>query len=460
MYILNEWGIRMFFEIEASNKIAVQKATASYTYADLAADAAHIVSMLTLPQKGLVGIVCRNDYKTIVHYVAALQAGHAVMLLNDGIEADVLAQIVDRYAPAFLLGAVSHDAYDEITEQFWKKRVLPTYDVHPQLALLLSTSGTTGSPKYVRLSYQNIQANAESIVDYLQITDEDRPVINLPLSYSYGISIVNSHLQVGATMLLTTKSVKLPSFWYFLKEFEGTSIAGVPFTYQMLNRLGFFDMSLPSLKVMTQAGGHLDTYLVDKFNQYAMQTNRRFYVMYGQTEASPRIAYVPYDRLADKIGTIGVPIPGGRFEVAENGELIYYGKNVMMGYALGAEDLAKDDEYGGRLATGDVATIDDEGYATLIGRLKSFIKIKGLRINLHDVEKTIAQKFGVTVACVGNDTQLVAVVVGANEFVIQQFLTQRYTLHDSQVAVYSVEELPHLHTGKLDYKAMQQAYLT
>lgn len=450
----------MFFEIEASDKIAVQKATASYTYADLAKDVAQVVSMLALPEKAVVGIVCRNDYKTIVHYVAALQAGHAVMLLNDELEEGVLNNIVTYYAPAFLLGAVAHDEYEEITDQFWKKRILPTYEVHKDLALMLSTSGTTGSPKYVRLSYKNIQANAQSIVEYLEITTEDRPVINLPLSYSYGISIINSHLQVGATMLLTSKSVKLPSFWYFLNEFKGTSIAGVPFTYQLLNRIGFTDMDLPSLQVMTQAGGHLDTYLVNKMNQYAMRTGRRFYVMYGQTEASPRIAYVPYDRLADKIGTIGIPVPGGRFELAEDGELIYYGKNVMMGYATGAADLAKGDEYGGRLATGDVATIDDEGYATLIGRLKSFVKIKGLRINLHDVEKTIAQKFGLTTACVGNDDKIVAVVVGGEEAHIQKFLAQRYKLHDSHIDVHSVDELPHLHTGKLDYKKMKCDYLT
>lgn len=450
----------MFYEIEASDNIVVQKATASYTYADLVSDAAQLVSMLQLRQKAVVGIVCRNDYKTIVHYVAALQAGHAVMLLNDDVAESVLHNIVNHYAPAFLLGAVAHDAYEEITEQFWKKRTLPTYEVHEDLALMLSTSGTTGSPKYVRLSYENIQTNAQSIVDYLNITSADRPVINLPLSYSYGISIVNSHLQVGATMLLTSKSVKLPSFWYFLNEFKGTSIAGVPFTYQMLNRLGFTDMDLPSLQVMTQAGGHLDAHLVDKFNQYAMHTGRRFYVMYGQTEASPRMAYVPYDRLADKIGTIGIPVPGGRFELAENGELIYYGKNVMMGYATAATDLAKGDECGGRLATGDVATIDDEGYATLIGRLKSFVKIKGLRINLHDVEKTIAHQFGVTVACVGNDEKIVAIVVGSEEAAIRKFFLQRYKLQEAYIEVHRVEELPHLHTGKLDYKKMQRDYLT
>lgn len=297
----------MFFDIQPSEKIAVQKATAAYTYEQLAEDVAQIVAMLETPKKVVVGIICRNDYKTIVHYVAALQAGHAVMLINDDLAVAMLENIVTHYEPAFLLGATMHDAYEEITEQFFKKRQQPTYSVHKDLALLLSTSGTTGSPKYVRLSYKNIQANTESIVDYLELDEHERPVINLPLSYSYGISIVNSHLQVGATLLLTSKSVKLPSFWYFVNEFKGTSIAGVPFTYQLLNRLGFVDMDLPSLKTLTQAGGHLDVYLVDKFNQYAIATNRKFYVMYGQTEAAPRIAYVPYERLADKLGTIGYP---------------------------------------------------------------------------------------------------------------------------------------------------------
>ena len=207
----------MFFNIQPSEKIAVQKATASYTYEQLVDDAMQLVQMLTTPKKVVVGIVCRNDYKTIVHYVAALQAGHAVMLLNDDLDVAVLDNIVHHYAPAFLLGATTHGDYDEITEQFFKKRQQPTYDVHADLALMLSTSGTTGSPKYVRLSYQNIQANTESIVSYLELDEHERPVINLPLSYSYGISIVNSHLQVGATLLLTSKSVKLPcgTFWDF-----------------------------------------------------------------------------------------------------------------------------------------------------------------------------------------------------------------------------------------------------
>lgn len=449
----------MFFDIQPSEKIAVQKATAAYTYEQLAEDVAQIVAMLETPKKVVVGIICRNDYKTIVHYVAALQAGHAVMLINDDLAVAMLENIVTHYEPAFLLGATMHDAYEEITEQFFKKRQQPTYSVHKDLALLLSTSGTTGSPKYVRLSYKNIQANTESIVDYLELDEHERPVINLPLSYSYGISIVNSHLQVGATLLLTSKSVKLPSFWYFVNEFKGTSIAGVPFTYQLLNRLGFVDMDLPSLKTLTQAGGHLDVYLVDKFNQYAIATNRKFYVMYGQTEAAPRIAYVPYERLADKLGTIGIPVPGGRFELADTGELYYYGDNVMMGYATEARDLANGDEYDGCLPTGDLATIDEEGYATLIGRMKSFIKIKGLRINLHDVEKTVAKKFGVTVACVGNDQQLVAVIEHGDASRVKRFLCQLYNLHANYVQVESVEELPHLHTGKVDYKSMKQLYL-
>lgn len=449
----------MFFDIQPSEKIAVQKATAAYTYEQLVEDVAHVVAMLETPKKAVVGIVCRNDYKTIVHYIAALQAGHAVMLLNDDLAVAMLENIVTHYEPAFLLGATAHDAYEEITEQFFKKRLQPSYTVHPDLALLLSTSGTTGSPKYVRLSYQNIQANTESIVDYLELDADERPVINLPLSYSYGISIVNSHLQVGATLLLTSKSVKLPSFWYFVNEFNGTSIAGVPFTYQLLNRLGFLDMDLPSLKTLTQAGGHLDTYLVDKFNQYATATNRKFYVMYGQTEASPRIAYVPYERLADKLGTIGIPVPGGRFQLAETGELYYYGDNVMMGYATEARDLANGDDYHGCLPTGDLATIDEEGYATLIGRMKSFIKIKGLRINLHDVEKTVAKKFGLTVACVGNDQKLVAVIEHGDALRVKRFLCQLYKLHANYVRVESVEELPHLHTGKVDYKSMKRLYL-
>ncbi len=450
----------MFFHIEASSKIVVQQATKAYTYAELVEDVTVLAKQLKSNKKGIIVLQCRNDYATIVRYVASLQSGHAVMLMNEEIEQDMVEAITACYEPLFLLGGVEAEGCEAVALDLYKRQGMQNYDVHPDVALLLSTSGTTGNPKYVKLSYRNIEANAESIVRYLQLTERERPLLNLPLSYSYGISIVNSHLLVGATLLLTSKSVKLPSFWYFLKQFEATSIAGVPFTYQMMNRLGFLDMVLPSLHTMTQAGGHLDAHLVDRFCQYATKHQKKFYVMYGQTEASPRMAYVPPERLPDKLGTIGLPVPGGRFEIGENDELIYYGDNVMMGYAASKEDLALGDVLNGCLRTGDVATMDDEGYVTLVGRLKSFIKIKGLRINLHDLEKSVAQKFNVTVACVGEDGRVVAVVESGDVERIRHYICQRYHLHPNTVSVQRVDELPHFHTGKLDYKTLRRDYLT
>lgn len=453
-------GDSMFFYIQPSSKIVVQQTTRAYTYAQLVEDVQALKTQLEAPKKGIVVLQCRNDYETIVRYVASLQSGHAVMLMNDPIEQEMLESIVATYEPLFLLGGIEVDGYEAVSNALYKRIGKQSYDVHEDVALLLSTSGTTGNPKYVKLSYRNIQANAESIVTYLNITERERPLLNLPLSYSYGISIVNSHLLAGATLLLTSKSVKLPSFWYFLKQFEATSIAGVPFTYQMMSRLGFLNMTFPSLHTMTQAGGHLDVHLVDRFCQYAVANQQQFYVMYGQTEASPRMAYVPPERLPDKLGTIGIPVPGGRFDIDENGELIYYGDNVMMGYATNKDDLARGDELRGCLRTGDVATMDEEGYVTLVGRLKSFIKIKGLRINLHDVEKRIAKKFNVTIACVGKDGQIVAIVESGNSERIAHYICQHYNLHPNTVHVAVVEELPHFHTGKLDYKTLRENYLT
>ena len=444
-----------FFKIEPSNEIAVFEKERTYTYRDLKdiSDTYRYHSV----SKELVLILCRNTIESVAAYISALSGNQAVMLMSSDTNRELLEKIVETYQPKWIVGDWDYRGYSR-EKMMYVRNIEADRVIHPDLALLLNTSGTTGSRKFVRLSYQNIQANAESIVEYLQLNSSERAIMNLPMSYSYGLSILNSHLFVKASILLTEESVISQSFWKLVNEHRLTSIPGVPFTYQMLHRIGFTRMELPFLKTMTQAGGRLSENLVRLFGQYAKDHNKRFFVMYGQTEASPRISYVPSERIMDKIGSIGIPIPNGTLSLnPDTQELIYKGPNVMMGYAECIEDLAKGDEMNGILYTGDLATVDAEGYYTIIGRKKRFIKLFGLRINLDDVEAKIETEINTSIACMGNDDQLV--IVFENERLtseVEAIMDRLFKLHRSAYKVLAIEAIPRFPNGKTDYITLRE----
>ncbi|HIW34696.1 MAG TPA: AMP-binding protein [Candidatus Paenibacillus intestinavium] len=444
----------MFFgNFNFDNKVAIITKNAQYTYEQLQQLTKEYV--LDSTKKELVLLLCENNIEVISAYIAALQAGHAVMLMGANTNKQLLDSIVTTYQPKWIIGSMSFVDYVQVGN-IQERMGSASYVIHPDLGLLLSTSGTTGSQKFVRLSYANLQANAESIAQYLQIDHNERAILNLPLSYSYGLSILNSHLQVGATVLLTDESVMAKPFWKFIEEYQATSLAGLPFTYQMLRRIGFLKMELPYLKTLTQAGGHLDERLVKLFGEYAEQHNKKFYIMYGQTEAAPRMSYIPADQLLSKAGSIGIAIPGGQFELAsETNELIYKGANVMLGYAESLDDLAKGDEQNGILYTGDVAEVDADGYYTITGRMKRFVKLFGLRINLDDVERKLVSIVEQSVACTGNDDKLLVVIEAESAVAdVKQCLEVMYKLHHSAYKIIFVDAIPRMENGKIDYKLL------
>lgn len=439
-----------FFTLK-SEQVLVQTSEKSYTYRALPQQTFYSL------QKELILILCSNTIDCLSAYISAMNSQHAVMLLTDDINRELLKNVIGQYEPKWIVGLTEYEGYTFVSDKLERSATIEI-NIHSELALLLSTSGTTGSQKFVRLSYENLHSNAKSIIEYLEIDENERAVMNLPLSYSYGMSIVNSHLLAGATILLTDESVMEKSFWEFVQMHEATSLAGVPFMYQMLQRIGFIKMDLPHLKTLTQAGGRLNEKLVRHFGEYALANDKRFYVMYGQTEASPRMSYIPYDKLLEKAGTIGIAVPGGELSIVED-ELVYTGPNVMMGYAECLEDLAKGDEMGGVLYTGDTATVDEAGYFTITGRLKRFIKLFGLRINLDDVEKKLEAKFHIPLACTGSDDKLI-VAIEQEEYVdlVKAEIETLYHLHKTAYKV-KVLPIPHFANGKTDYMTLKELCL-
>ena len=317
-----------------------------------------------VPPRSLVFLLVGNNLDSLVAYVACLNHGIVPLMLDARIDTALLQRFLDIYNPDYIWRPVN-GTYTLENRSPKPETQIPK--LHPDLALLLTTSGSTGSPKLVRQSYANICANTASIVEYLKLDATERPITTLPMNYTYGLSIINTHLAAGATILLTDKTLMQREFWNFFTAQQATSFGGVPYTYEMLDKLMFFRRKLPSLRTMTQAGGKILPELHRKFAEYAAREGKNFVVMYGQCEATARMSYLPPELALDKVGSMGIAIPGGRFELVD-GELVYYGDNVTLGYAECAGDLAKGDERHGRLETGDMARVDEDGFYYIVGR--------------------------------------------------------------------------------------------
>ncbi|MFG6193169.1 AMP-binding protein [Nonomuraea sp. JJY05] len=410
---------------------------------ELAGHVARTAEALTRLRPGLLFCGMRNNLTSVLRYLAAWRSGRPIALLDPDLAPGALAELIGRFRPAALVG------FTHAADGSPPRRDAP--EPHPDLAVLLATSGSTGNPKLVRLSRQAVLANATAIATALSIVPDEIAPTSLPLHYSYGLSVLNSHLVAGATVMLTEAGLLERSFWTHLDAHRCTSLAAVPYQYEMLRRLRYDRSEHPALATLTQAGGRLGQDLVQEFAGQA----DRFFVMYGQTEATARIAVLPPDRLADKPGSAGLAVPGGRLSVDE-GEVVYHGPNVMMGYAETAADLARGDDLGGVLRTGDLGRLDPEGFLYLTGRLKRIAKIFGVRVNLDDVERLL--RGSVPVAATSGDDRVTVWAEGldaAGCAGLARRLGAELRVHWSGFDVRAVDSLPLLATGKIDYRALE-----
>ncbi len=407
-----------------------------------------------------------NSLEWLCVYLACLRTGHVPLLLPSDLEASLVEQLIDTYMPDWVWYPPNSSAHSFEKEKSvvsalasfsWRKPCVSA-QLHFDLGLLLSTSGSTGSPKLVRLSYRALSTNAISIANYLGIQEQDKAMTTLPPNYSYGLSVINSHLAAGASIVMNNTSLMSHDFVRIVQEEKVTALAGVPTWYQMLLRIGFDKALVPSLRVLTQAGGRLDERTKRAVLNFAEAKGLRFYVMYGQTEAAPRMSYVPPEVLSDKLNSIGIPIPGGSLKLdSGTSELIYSGPNVMMGYAESQSDLGKDDELNGVLRTGDIGMMDEQGFFSITGRLKRFVKLSGNRYGLDEIEVQLTNLTKSNVAVAGRDERLGIWIEGDNQghdVLVKAFLQEKYGLHHTLFRIHLVPALPLLLTGKKDYAAL------
>ncbi len=427
---------------------AVLTDSGQLSYVQLADRVAAVAAAIGTRRR-LVLIETRNDVDSLTGYLGALAGDHVALPVPAGRDH---TSVMATYRPDVVIdGGGVHTLADA------------GQVMHKNLALLLSTSGSTGSPKLVRLSRANLVANATSIADYLDIGQNDRAATTLPMSYCYGLSVLHSHLLVGAALILTDHSVADPQFWELFRRHRVTTFAGVPYTFELLDRVGFADMHLPHLRYLTQAGGSMPGDRVRHFATLGERQGWRLFVMYGATEATARMAYLPPDLARRRPTAIGVPIPGGAFTLEPldewpgegTGELVYRGPNVMMGYAHNAVDLALGPTVEA-LRTGDVARLTDDGLYEIIGRRSRFVKMYGLRIDLQQLETTL-RSAGVQALCTDLGDRLAVVAAGDHDPAhLCRMAATAAGVPAGAVDAVAVAELPQLPSGKPDYPTARQ----
>lgn len=453
---------------ESTAVITEDKVYASSEIYDMAKEIASVV-----PSRSLVVLVATNTIETLTAYIGFLSKSVIPLFTASSITAEALKSLIEDYTAEYIWCPKHCECPGQVVYSLLGFKLLFTgsereAEPYTELALLLPTSGSTGSNKYVRLSYKNVASNAQSIAEYLKIRESDRAITTLPFSYSYGLSIINSHLLVGASLVLTERTLFEREFWTLCKETKATTFGGVPYTYTMLKGLRFARMELPALRYITQAGGRLGEELHQEFAAICKDKDIDFVVMYGQTEATARLSYLPAELALEKVGSIGIPIPGGSFELIDDtgksvvdtncpGELVYRGDNVSLGYATHRADLQKGDERQGVLHTGDIAVFDDDGCYRIVGRMSRFLKIFGNRVNLDELDALLSAA-GIEAVCSGTDDNLVVYYVsgGSNEDV-RSAICSKTSLNYNAFSVKHIQSIPRNDSGKIQYSRLEDA---
>ncbi len=433
------------------------------TYSEL--DALSKAYLRKIPERAVVFILCDYHIDTVAFYYCMMNNHVVPLLLDRGLDTQLMENLIQAYHPQFLWIPKSRGIFSEhyVPAKESQEHILlaagwPSYPLYEQLALLLTTSGSTGSQKLVRISYENLISWSNAMISLFTLRNDDKSITTLPMNYCYGLSVMLMHWMVGATVCVTDSSVLSVGFWNFLAESKATNFAGVPFTYKMLEKIHFLEKNYPSLRFITQAGGKLSEEKQMLFGRKLGSKEIEFYIAYGQTEGVSMMTYVPCRRVIEKLGSVGIPVDGvsAYVEGESVGELIIEGGCVSLGYAEKWADLAKGDENKGILHTGDLAYMDEDGYIYLKGRKKRFIKLLGIRVSLDEVESILNNEFPeCEFACTGEDDCLK--IYGAGDIsidAVSNLCRKRLGIERKMLAISMMDRLPRNSSGKLIYSEL------
>ena len=476
-------GVFWNFESFADSPALIADTGVTLTYGDLNALSAEIETAVTRcadwesASKPLVMLICRNTMGALSGYAALANSGYPVLPVSAELQAGMRRELMNIYRPGLLL--LPEELRGEVPMMgevcgirdyvLLKTNYMERFPIHPQLGLLITTSGSTGSAKFVRQSRENLRFNAAVLAEILQIAANDRTITALPLQYTYGQSVLHANLLRGAAMVVTGSGVMDPEFWDLFEAENVTCFHGVPSTYEMLHHIGLFEETFPSLRTLSQAGGKLSRELQEYYARYAAESGKRFVIMYGQSEATAAISWLPPEDALRKPGSVGCVVPGGSIRLIDEagnpvegprarGELVYRGSNVAMGYAQRGEDLSHGDEWNGEIRTGDLAEMDEDGYLTITGRLKRFIKLAGHRVSLDEIDSMIMDELNIPSVSVGTDDHLTIFVTGEREKeMVAAFVPRVLSAVRGGLRVMTVPAFPKNEGGKILYSELQAA---
>ena len=423
--------------------------------------------------RSVIFCLCENRAGSLAGYLAFINNRQVPLLLGAGLDKELRERLDDIYTPAYYWtpqekadGIKGESIYSFGGYELIRTSHEP-YPVHEELSMLLTTSGSTGSPKLVRHKYGNLEANAENVAKVFGWTKHEVGICDLPMNYTMGLNVINSHLFAGAEVLPVKANLMDPDFWDFIKENKGTSFCGVPFSYEIMRRIGFDRMDLPDLKTLAEGGGRLTDRMFKWIASYAAGNGKRFCATFGTSETSARMSFLDPSLALEKTGSIGKAIPGGELFLADEtpeedgavtGELCYRGPNVTMGYALTREDLLKGDEFKGEYHTGDIARRDLEGFYYIIGRKGRFLKLFGLRVSLDETERILKTAFPeAQFVCIGDDSRMsIFTTQESLKEEIVPFISDKTGLHRSAFKVFVVDEIPRNDYGKVKFALLEE----
>ncbi len=460
----------MFLDLdkkEEKSVAAIDNTGAAISYGELSSFGGEFHASIN--KRTLIFILSENCIGAMAGYVASLSGKIVPLLLSCNTDRGMLDNLTARYQPEYfwLPERFSPEYNYKVVFQKFGYVLLSTglksFELNDNLSLLLTTSGSTGSPKLVRHSYSNVMENARNVAAFFELGTTERAMAILPMQYTMGLSVISSHLFAGSTLLLVNGTLTDRGFWQFFKEQRATSFTGVPYSFEVLYKLRIFRMDLPYLKLLTQGGGKLSHELFRQYAEYAENTGRKFIATYGQTEGTARMAYLPAEKSTTKTGSIGKAIPNGQLSIVDEkgveiieteatGELVYRGPNVTLGYALCGEDLLKGDENNGVLHTGDIARRDIDGYYYIVGRNSRFLKLYGLRISLDESEHIIKSAFDIDCICTGNDQSMKIIITDEpRKELIKKFIVEKTRLNHNAIEMVVVDTIPKNEAGKSIY---------
>jgi long-chain acyl-CoA synthetase len=407
-----------------------------YTYLDLkraAMSLAREILQAGAQPGDAVGLLAANSLFWTAAYLAIMKVGCVAVPFNPSSMPAELSVLVEftrckvmclqrrhlrRFSEALpsSLGLVFDDLPDWSDQDGDLWNSLPDLKSEEQDAALMLTSGTTSSPRLVRVTHKNIKANTSSIIAYLGLTETERMMVVLPFYYCFGTSLLHTHLRVGGSLVLCNSFVYPQVALDLMQAERCTGFAGVPSMYQTLLRNSTFPRrEFPHLRKIQQAGGKLPSVLIQELIDAL--PDAEIYIMYGQTEATARLSYLPPELLGSKLGSVGHGIPGVELRVigesgqhvapGEVGEIYARGDNVSPGYFNNPEaTVGKFRD--GTLHTGDLATVDADGFIYIVDRASDFIKSHGYRVSSQQIEETILQLTDAVAATVIGEPDLAA----------------------------------------------------